>query len=115
MPIQPARWLQTTLFFGKLFLAADRGAVRRVGGVAFGLGLPARRKVPARNSVPGDGPPVAGRTVRLGFHGDDFISLVRVGIGHRMLKRNAFRIVDGKPLLRRAGGRKLDRLAGPRS
>ena len=26
------------LFFGKLFLAADRRSVRQVGGVAFGLG-----------------------------------------------------------------------------
>jgi len=28
-----------------------------------------------------------------------------------MLERNAFRVIDGKPLLRRVGGRKLDGLA----
>ena len=32
--------------FVQLSLAADGGALRRVGGVAFGVGLPARRKMP---------------------------------------------------------------------
>ena len=32
--------------FVQLSLAADGGALRRVRGVAFGVGLPARRKMP---------------------------------------------------------------------
>ena len=52
------------------------------------------------------------RGVRLRLHGDDFVSLVRVRIGRRMLECNAFRVVRGHPLPRRVFGRKFNGLAG---
>ena len=79
--------------------------------VAFGLGLPACRKMPIWNAVPGDGPPVAGRAVRIGLHGHDFISLVRIGIGRRMLECHAFGIIDFKPSTSFVRRLELDRLA----
>jgi hypothetical protein len=75
----------------RLFLAADSGSVRRIGGVAFGLSFPARRKVPVGNAIPGDGPPIARRAVRRRFHGHDVVSLVWVVlVGRWMLDGGRF-------------------------